>query len=314
MHAVTAIAGVTEITTLAVFKVNFLPYQFNNEMVRVINVLKYTADSNESCIAVGFYSGHSLLIKFSNVEKMVKEHHKHPIFVYPPIMEDEDLVIGRFFFAGVRDIQFHPKSSDWLSVLSGEGACFMQQHKQEGNPQVDFHIRFQEEILKAHDRSDVESLCFSPNGEFVASLGMNGSLGIWYVSLNTLPSNLKAHREWVLIQSESLGTDDPFDSLCRPFFLSDSLLVLSSQKHIHLRHIQTTILYGEVSWLVTNQEERPKYHTESIVAFTSFDHARDPSRKFLIAAGRDNRISLWRVDPTSNFNFTVRDFQNGHGY
>ena len=98
MHAVTAIAGVTEITTLAVFKVNFLPYQFNNEMVRVINVLKYTADSNESCIAVGFYSGHSLLIKFSNVEKMVKEHHKHPIFVYPPIMEDADLVMGRFFW------------------------------------------------------------------------------------------------------------------------------------------------------------------------------------------------------------------------
>jgi WD40 repeat protein len=53
------------------------------------------------------------------------------------------------------------------------------------------------------------------------------------------------------------------------------------------------------SWLVTEQVESTKGHIESIVSFTSVDHIHDSSRKFLIATGRDKRITVWDVDLTS---------------
>ena len=284
----------------------------DDEDIRAVAISNPNLDANESRVALGFDSGCTLFLLYDTVGAKMKEYQTHPFAV---VTEREPngpkcrVESGPSFAAPVRDIQFHPQSSDWAVIATEEGVCMLR--FQMSASEATYTKYFQEEATKAHDGSGVRCVCFSPNGDIVASLGMDGRLCLWYVSLNSTSDDVKPHRNWTLIHrdatrcitkrdtGEILGAD-PFDRSCRPYFLSDTLLVLPGETYLQFRHIHSSSTDGKESWVVTEQVESTKGHVESIVTFTSFNHRHDHHRKFLIATGRDNRITLWDVGLKSN--------------
>lgn len=279
----------------------------DDEDIRAVAFSNPNLNSDESRVALGFDSGCTLFLLYDNVEAKIQEHQKHPFVV---VTDSEPngpkcrVESGPSFAAPVRDMQFHPQCSDWVVIATEEGVCML---RFQFTSDATFTKYFQEEATKAHDGSGVRCVCFSPNGDIVASLGMDGRLCLWYVSLKASSDDIKPHRNWTLIHrdatrcitkrdtGEILGAD-PCDRSCRPYFISDTLLVLPGETYLQFRHIHTISTDDKRSWLVTDQVESTKGHFESIVTFTSIDHMHDSTRKFLIATGRDKRITVWDVD------------------
>lgn len=278
----------------------------DDEDIRAVAVSNPKLDATESRVALGFDSGCTLFLLYDHFDEKITEHQKHPFVV---VSDDDEPKCrkesGPSFAAPVRDIQFHPQCSDWVVVATEEGVCMLR--FQFSSSEATYTKYFQEEANKAHDGSGVRCVCFSPNGDIVASLGMDGRLCLWYVSLQASSDDLKPHRNWTLIHrdttrcitkrdtGEILGAD-PLDRSCRPYFLSDTLLVLPGETYLQFRHIHKSSTDGKASWVVNEQVESTKGHVESIVTFTSLDNTHNMNHKFLIATGRDKRITLWDVD------------------
>ena len=278
----------------------------DDEDIRAVAISNPHLDANESRIALGFDSGCTLFLLYDNLDAEAKQHPFVHVSEQEPNGRKCRTESGPSFAAPVRDMQFHPQSSDWVVVATEEGVCMLR--FQFSTDDATYAMYFQEEATKAHDGSGVRCVCFSPNGDIVASLGMDGRLCLWYVSLTASSSeDLKPHRNWTLIHRDStrcitkrdtgeiLGAD-PFDRSCRPYFISDTLLVLPGETYLQFRHIRTQITDGKPSWFVTEQIETTKGHVESIVTFTSVDLVQDPNRKILVATGRDKRITVWDID------------------
>jgi hypothetical protein len=197
-------------------------------------------------------------------------------------------------------MKFHPQSSEWVAVATAKVAWMRRYHFPSNNIEgLDY---FGEEIKNAHDQHRVRSLCFSPTGDFLATVGMNNGLTIWYVSLKSSPDDPKPHRKWILIRKEIFGIDDPLDVSCQPCFISDTLLVVASTKHIYIRSIHERSAETGPQWTVLSQEEIPKFHTKSIARFAGYDH------DFFVTAGQDSRIVVWGHETASNLHSKVSSY------
>jgi WD40 repeat protein len=279
-----------------------------DEDIRAVAISNTNVNNHESRVALGCDSGCTLFLLYNNVNDTMQEHHQHPFVIVNADMPHGPkcrMESGPSFAAPVRDIQFHPQSSDWIVIATEEGLCMV--HFQFSSDAT-YTQYFRDETAKAHDGSGIRCVCFSPSGDIVASLGMDGRLCIWYVSLKETSQASKPHHRWTLIHrdatrcitkrdtGEILGAD-AWDRSCRPYFLTDSLLVIPGETYLQIRHIHSTNSNdNKPSWSVTEQIEETKGHVESIVSFTSFDDVNNQNRKYLIAAGRDKRITLWSVD------------------
>ena len=282
-----------------------LPRHWADDLdLRAIAVSNPNFDANESRIAFGFDSGQILFLLYDDFNKKVKEYQKHPFLV---VTDDEPkgpkcwMKWGPIFQAPIHDIQFHPQCSDWMAIATTKGICMLQVRDQFSTCS-EYYEYFQEETAKAHNNSGVRCVRFSPSGDIAASLGMDGFVCLWYVSLQASSDDPKPHRKWCLIHrdttpcvEEALGANS-WDRSCQPCFLSDSVLVLPGQSYLQFRHINKGIVNGEASWIVSEQVETiPKTNKNSLVTFTSVDHIKDANQKFLIATGRDNQIALWDI-------------------
>jgi WD40 repeat protein len=279
---------------------NCLPRHWDDdEDIRAVAV-----SPDKTRVALGVDSGCTFFLLYDKFDPS-KENYPFVDATIRPKIES-----GPSFSAPVRDIQFHPQSSDWVVIATEEGVCILHVPvtNASGTSNITYTKYFQEETAKAHDGSGVRCVCFSPSGDIVASLGMDGRLCLWYVSLKSPDDELKPHRHWTLIHrdasrcvtkrdtGEILGADS-WDRSCRPYFISDTLLVLPGETYLQFQHIHSTLNDAKPSWTVISQIESTKGHIESIVAFTSFDDGIVPNHKYLIATGRDKRISLWSIDP-----------------
>jgi WD domain, G-beta repeat len=259
--------------------------------------------SDKSRIALGVDSGCTFFLLYNKADSSKQTH---------PFTDPEkipQIESGPSFAAPVRDIQFHPQSSDWVVIATEEGVCMLHIPctTASDTSKATYTKYFEEEAAKAHDGSGVRCVCFSPSGDIVASLGMDGRLCLWYVSLKTTDVESKPYRQWTLIHRDSsrcitkrdageiLGAD-AWDRSCRPYFITDTLLVLPGETYLQFQHIHSTFNNTKNSWTVTSQVEGTQGHVESIVTYTSFCDGIIPNHKYLIATGRDKRITLWSMN------------------
>jgi WD40 repeat protein len=234
-------------------------------------------------MALGLDSGSTLFVTYQ------KEVYSAKSKLHPFVTESSPppVVTGPTFAAPVRDMQFHPRRSDWCAVATEEGFCVV-------------HIsdvitkQLEQEATQAHDGGGVRAIGFSPTGDLLASLGMDGRLCLWLLKNDTLQWKL-LHRDATRCVTkrdtgEILGAD-AWDRSCRPLFLSEHVLVLPGETYLQFRRMTP----NEDSIVVTEQTAETRGHVESLVTFVSLDNAANDPVHYFIAAGRDKRLTLWSL-------------------
>jgi WD40 repeat protein len=322
-------------------------YWDEDEDVRAIAISK-----DGTRVAVGLDSGSTILLTYGTVDILnsQKERQRHPFLMesHPnttsattagAICKPISIETGPTFAAPVRDLQFHPQSLQWLAVATEEGFCMLHipapknaqddDDDDRNQPGDTIHTKFlHEEATQAHDGGGIRSVCFSPTGDVVASLGMDGRLCLWYTPMvparaNTTrgdvdTANTGRQEHWALLHrdttrcvtkrdtGEILGAD-AWDRSCRPVFVSNHVMVLPGETYLQFRIIHsvssssssttttTTNTPPASNFIVTEQTIDTKGHVESIVTFAICDDISNPHQKYVIASGRDKRLTLWSV-------------------
>lgn len=176
-----------------------------DDKVTAASVYNCKLDVNESLIVVGFHSGNSMKVTLSDFMKIVNEE------------EFDKEQIGKGLIdvhAPVRDIQFHPQSTAVVTIISEIDSTVVCDHESSNSFVWWKPIRDREEVVGCK----IHTLGFSTNGNFIAAVGMENELHIWYTSMERLPDDhCHIFDEWRTIHKETSFADDPFDPFCQPY-------------------------------------------------------------------------------------------------
>jgi len=275
------------------------------------SVRAFSVSSDLKRIAIGFEDGSTQIFEYDDLSN---ENSLRHVFVlgkkvmnddYSPeeeevfFTQEEDIsrnISGPRFSASIRDLDFAPNNSCYYLAIASECALAVVSLSSSLSTRY-----LEQEANSEHDQSGIRGVKYSPNGKYLASLGMDGRLCIWNVSGNDPKLDWELHhRDTIKIVLKQdvgeLNGADCHDRSCFPVWSGNNeCLALPGSTDLQLRFEKDDSFKKNHSILALKGG-----HTEEISSLCF-----SPNSDFLISSGRDIRVLVWKLD-YSKMNAKVR--------
>jgi WD40 repeat protein len=224
--------------------------------------------------------------------------------------EDDDDDTNRFpgpsSEGPVRDLQFHPTSTNYLLAIASEHSMCVVQATSSKTIREGRYL--EKEVNLKHDGCGIRGLEFSPSGALLATLDLEGRLCLWTTTTADDPATWKflKREAHACVTRKDFGEmrdeTDPYDRSCRPLLTND-WVATPGKVQLTLRRIQQQTQAQEDESVTVSDPLESKDdddndgkdavdgHIESIVAMSV--HDEDPTK--IITSGRDGRVLVWNL-------------------
>lgn len=206
--------------------------------------------------------------------------------------------LGFRFEASIRSLQFDPRSQGgkYYLAVSSEAAPGFMVFDVSGSDSFQKYLANESE--KEYNQGGVRSIQYSPDGDMIASLGMDGKLCFWSVQ------GSDPELEWDLIHCDShkvvtksdLGQfSDSADRSCYPVWSHDgSIIALPGDKDLQLRRkVENDDAWIKKDCIVLGPSES---EAESDIVAIAFDPKNEG---FVVTSSRDGNVGLWKLTKAS---------------
>jgi len=201
-----------------------------------------------------------------------------------------DMFSGPRFSGPIRDLAFDPRNyCVAFATEAAPGFCVV-----DVSSESTLDSRYLDKIAgDSHDQSGVRGVSYAPDGEFIASLGMDGRLCIF-----STPSSLDPEIDWDLhhrdpflcVSKKDVGELNGADAMDRSSFPAWSpnskLLALPGATDLQLRFTPNLDKPP-----LASSDSSDDAHCDDIAAI-----AFSPNSKHMVTSARDLKVCVWSID------------------